>query len=208
VTLRIMSDKELSRLEVLRDLDQQRLTAAAAAQLLGLGRRQTLRLLRAYRLRGADGLISRKRGRPSNRKTPADVRQAAIDIIKARYADFGPTLAAEKLRELHDITVSRETLRAWMVAEGLWIARKKRQRKIYQPRYRRDCVGELVQIDGSEHRWFEARKWACRDASRLMSHHLNASPPSAAERDVPRATPPRPSYGPLASARARGGLAR
>jgi hypothetical protein len=94
-----------------------------------------------------------------------------------------------------------------MTEAGLWDARKKRRREIYQPRYRRDCVGELVQIDGSEHRWFEARRWACRDASRLTSLHLDASPPSAAERDVPRATPPRPSYGPLASARARSGLA-
>jgi hypothetical protein len=161
VAVRIMSDAELSKFEVLRDVDAERLPVRAAAGVLGLSERQVWRLLKAYRLRGADGIISRKRGRPSNRKTPADVRQAAIDIIKARYADFGPTLAAEKLLELHDITVSRETLRAWMVAEGLWVARSKRRRKIYQPRYRRDCVGELVQIDGSEHRWFEDRGPKC-----------------------------------------------
>ncbi|WP_414692439.1 ISNCY family transposase [Phenylobacterium sp.] len=156
-----MSDAELTRFEILRDVDAERLPARSAAGVLGVSERQVWRLLKAYRLRGADGLISKKRGRPSNRKTPADVRQAAIDIIKARYADFGPTLAAEKLQELHDITVSRETVRAWMVAEGLWVARAKRQRKIYQPRYRRDCVGELVQIDGSEHRWFEDRGPMC-----------------------------------------------
>ena len=161
MAVRIMSDAELTRFEILRDVDAERLPARSAAGVLGVSERQVWRLLKAYRLRGADGLISKKRGRPSNRKTPADVRQAAIDIIKARYADFGPTLAAEKLQELHDITVSRETLRAWMVAEGLWVARAKRQRKIYQPRYRRDCVGELVQIDGSEHRWFEDRGPMC-----------------------------------------------
>ncbi|CAN7343406.1 ISNCY family transposase [Phenylobacterium sp. LjRoot219] len=161
MAVRIMSDAELSKFEVLRDVDAERLPVRAAAGVLGLSERQVWRLLKAYRLRGADGIVSKKRGRPSNRKTPADVRQAAIDIIKARYPDFGPTLAAEKLLELHDITVSRETLRAWMIAEGLWDARAKRRRKIYQPRYRRDCVGELVQIDGSEHRWFEARGPKC-----------------------------------------------
>ncbi|WP_436017884.1 ISNCY family transposase [Phenylobacterium sp. LjRoot219] len=161
MAVRIMSDTELSKFEVLRDVDAERLPVRAAAGVLGLSERQVWRLLKAYRLRGADGIISKKRGRPSNRKTPADVRQAAIDIIKARYPDFGPTLAAEKLLELHDITVSRETLRAWMIAEGLWDARTRRRRKIYQPRYRRDCVGELVQIDGSEHRWFEDRGPKC-----------------------------------------------
>ena len=161
MAVRIMSDAELSKFEILRDVDREKLPVRAAAGVLGLSERQVWRLLKAYRLRGADGIISKKRGRPSNRKTPADVRQAAIAIIRARYADFGPTLAAEKLQELHDITVSRETLRAWMVAEGLWVARAKRQRKIYQPRYRRDCVGELVQIDGSEHRWFEDRAPKC-----------------------------------------------
>ena len=161
MAVRIMSDAELSKFEILRDVDREKLPVRAAAGVLGLSERQVWRLLKAYRLRGADGIISKKRGRPSNRKTPADVRQAAIAIIRARYADFGPTLAAEKLQELHDITVSRETLRAWMVAEGLWVARAKRQRKIYQPRYRRDCVGELVQIDGSEHSWFEDRAPKC-----------------------------------------------
>jgi Homeodomain-like domain len=161
VAVRIMSDAGLTKFEILRDVEREKLPVRAAAGVLGLSERQVWRLLKAYRLRGADGLISKKRGRPSNRKTPADVRQAAIDIIKARYADFGPTLAAEKLLELHDITVSRETLRSWMIAEGLWDARSKRRRKIYQPRYRRDCVGELIQIDGSEHRWFEDRGPKC-----------------------------------------------
>jgi hypothetical protein len=161
MVVRIMSDKELARFEVLRDLDHKRLTAGGAAGILGLSRRQTVRLLKAYRACGLDGLISKARGRPSNRKTPADMRQAVMEIVKSRYADFGPTLAAEKLRELHALTVSRETLRAWMISEGLWATRKKRRGRVYQPRYRRDCVGELVQIDGSEHRWFEDRGPIC-----------------------------------------------
>jgi Helix-turn-helix domain len=84
MTVRIMSDKELTRLEVLRDLDHQRLTAQAAADMPGLGRRQTLRLLKAYRTRGVDGLISKQRGRPSNRRKPEDVR--VVDYPDGRIA--------------------------------------------------------------------------------------------------------------------------
>jgi hypothetical protein len=81
--------------------------------------------------------------------------------IRERYADFGRTLAAEKLSEVHELSLSRETLRHWMIADGLWLDRKARQRKIYQPRPRRACLGELVQIDGSEHGWFEDRGPQC-----------------------------------------------
>jgi hypothetical protein len=156
-----MSDGELSRLEVLRDLDQRRLTTAAAAQLLGLGRRQVFRLLKAYRSEGAPGLISKRRGRRSNRRKPEELRTKALAIIRDRYWDFGPTLAAEKLREVHAITVGRETLRLWMIAAGLWADRRQRRKHIHQPRHRRDCVGELVQVDGCEHWWFEDRGPQC-----------------------------------------------
>jgi hypothetical protein len=159
--VRIMSDAELIKFEVLRDVDHERMPARAAALLLGLSERQVWRLLKAYRLCGADGLISKKRGQPSNRKTPGNVRSAVMAIVRKRYADFGPTLAAEKLREVHDLNVSRETLRAWMIADGLWQDRKKRRARVHQPRYRRDCVGELIQIDGSDHRWFEDRGPMC-----------------------------------------------
>src|SRR5206468_4005150 len=111
VTVRLMSDKELTRLEVLRDLDQRRLTPMAAAQLLGLERRQVFRLLKDYRAEGAAGLVSKRRGRSSNRCKPAELRATALAIIRERYWDFGPTLAAEKLRELHGIALGRETLR-------------------------------------------------------------------------------------------------
>ncbi len=152
-----MSDGELSRLEVLRDLDQRRLTATAAAQLLGLERRQVFRLLRTYRAKGPAGLISRRRGRHSNRRKPEALRAEVLAIIRARYWDFGPTLAAEKLGELHGIVLGRETLRQWMIAGGLWLDRKQRLKRVHQPRSRRECVGELVQIDGCEHWWFEDR---------------------------------------------------
>src|SRR5215469_1894326 len=161
VTVRLMSDGELTRLEVLRDVDQKRLTTEAAAQLLGLERRQVFRLLKAYRTEGPTGLISKRRGRRSNRRKPEPLRKAVLAIIREWYWDFGPTLAAEKLREVHGITLGRETLRLWMIEAGLWLDRKQRRKRVHQPRYRRDCVGELVQVDGCEHWWFEDRGPQC-----------------------------------------------
>ena len=88
------------------------------------------------------------------------MRRAVLTIIRQWYWDFGPTLAAEKLREDHGVALGRETLRQWMIAAGLW--RDRKQRKcIHQPRPRRECVGELVQVDGSEHWWFEDRGPQC-----------------------------------------------
>ena len=161
MTVRLMSDGELRRLEVLRDLDRQRLTTATAGQLLGLERRQVFRLLKAFRIEGPTGLISKRRGRRSNRRKPEELRAKALTIIRQRYWDFGPTLAAEKLREVHAITLGRETLRLWIIADGLWRDRKQRHKQVHQPRHRRDCIGELVQVDGSEHWWFEDRGPQC-----------------------------------------------
>ena len=161
MTVRLMSDGELARLEVLRDLDHRRLTTAAAAELLGLERRQIFRLLRAYRAEGPAGLISQRRGRPSNRCKPEALRTKVLALIRERYWDFGPTLAAEKLGELHGIALGRETVRKWMIADGLWLDRKQRLKRVHQPRHRRECAGELVQIDGCEHWWFEDRGPQC-----------------------------------------------
>jgi hypothetical protein len=157
----MMSDGELARLEVLRDLDRRRLTSEAAAQLLGLERRQVFRLLKTNRSEGATGLISKRRGRPSNRRKPEELRDKALAIIRERYWDFGPTLAAEKLREGHGIALGRETLRLWMIGAGIWADRKQRRKHVHQPRHRRECVGELVQVDGCEHWWFEDRGPQC-----------------------------------------------
>ena len=156
-----MSARGVTRLEVLRDLDRRQLTATAAAQLLGLERRQVFRLLRTYRAEGPAGLVSKRRGRASNRRRPEALRAEVLAIIRGRYWDFGPTLAAEKLGELHGIVLGRETLRQWMIADGLWLDRKQRLKRVHQPRSRRECVGELVQIDGCEHWWFEDRGPQC-----------------------------------------------
>ena len=151
MALLTMSKKELGRLETLIDLVEGRITATQAAGLIGVGERQVFRLLKAYRTRGAEGLVSRRRGRPSNRRYSEPVRGSMLATIRERYADFGPTLAAEKLAEVHGLRLGRETVRRWMAAAGLWMPRKERRRRIHQPRHRRDCLGELVQVDGCEH---------------------------------------------------------
>ncbi len=89
------------------------------------------------------------------------MREAALAAIRERYADFGPTLAAEKLAEVHDLRLGRETVRRWMAGAGLWVPRKEHGPRVHQPRHRRDCRGELVQVDGCEHRWFEDRGPPC-----------------------------------------------
>ena len=103
---------------------------------------------------GGGVLIHQARGRASNRQWNSGVREYAVELVRSKYADFGPTLATELLLEKHAIKVGRETLRRWMVADGLWLSRKQR-RSFHQPRLRRECYGELIQIDGSEHRWFD-----------------------------------------------------
>src|SRR5246127_1989412 len=161
MTVITMSRKELTRLRVLIDVADGRLSVADATGLIGVGRRQIYRLLQAFRADGADGLISRKRGGPSNRALGSVLRETVLVIVRERYTDFGPTLAAEKLSELHGLDLGVETLRQWMIGAGLWVRRKDRLTRIHQPRARRDCLGELVQIDGSEHWWFEDRGPQC-----------------------------------------------
>src|SRR5271156_4838168 len=144
-----MSKQEFSRLEVLLRVQSGGLRVADACELIGLQRRQVFRLLRGLKQDGATSLLSKHRGKPSNHRLPAEVRSLALSIVRERYADFGPTLAAEKLAEHHGCSVSRETLRGWMISDGLGQGRQ------------RDCLGELVQIDGSEHAWFEDRGPPC-----------------------------------------------
>jgi hypothetical protein len=156
-----MSKQEFSRLEVLLRVQSGRLRVADACVLIGLQRRQVFRLLRGLKQDGATSLLSNRRGKPSNHQLPAEVRILALSIVRERYADFGPTLAAEKLAEHHGCSVSRETLRGRMIGDGLWQDRRHRLPSPHQPRRRRDCLGELVQIDGSEHPWFEDRGAPC-----------------------------------------------
>ena len=156
-----LSMKELDRLHVMTRIAERRVTRRRAAGVLQLSERQVRRLCRAFVREGAAGLISRRRGRPSARRLPAATRARALALIRARYPDFGPTFAHQKLTEEHGLVLSVETLRGWMSAADLWIPRARSARRSYQPRARRACLGELVQIDGSDHAWFEARGPRC-----------------------------------------------
>lgn len=161
MTVITMSRKELARLHVLIDLADGRMSIDDAAVLMEMGRRQVFRLLGRFLRDGPEALVSRRRGRQSNHAHGPVFRQTVLSIVRDRYADFGPTLAAEKLRELHGLPIGVETLRQWMVSEGLWVRRRDRQKRVHQPRHRRDCLGELIQIDGCEHWWFEERGPQC-----------------------------------------------
>jgi hypothetical protein len=119
-----MSDKEFSRLDVLLDVAAGRMSIRDACGLLGLGRRQVFRLLAGFRADGAVSLVSKRRGRPGNNRLPHAVRDLTMSLVKAHYADFGPTLACEKLAERHGCRISRETLRKWMIEDGLWLDRR------------------------------------------------------------------------------------
>ena len=152
-----MSNTELDRLKVVQRVVERSLSGVDAAQQLGLTARQIGRLVKAYRADGAAGLVSKKRGKPSNRAYSAEIKERVLSIVRGSYADFGPTLIAEKLLERHQIRLSDETLRRWLTEAGIWTSRRAQRQRVYQPRYRRECFGELIQIDGSEHAWFEDR---------------------------------------------------
>jgi hypothetical protein len=156
-----MTMRELDRLKCIQGLIDGQLKQHAVAARLGLTTRLVRRLVRRYEQQGPIGLISRLRDRPSNRRLKSEIAEHAFGILRSTYSDFGPTLAAEKLRERHGVDLAVETVRTLMVAGGLWVPRRLRAPKIQQPRSRRACLGELVQIDGCDHRWFEDRAPAC-----------------------------------------------
>ncbi len=156
-----MSTKELDRLGVVERVLHRGLTQKIAGEMLGLSVRQVQRLCGQFEEWGPAGLVSRQRGRPSNRRLSAEFRAEVLRLVGEKYWDFGPTLAREKLLEVHGLRVGRETLRRWMVADEIWVTRREQKRRPYQPRNRRSCFGELVQIDGSPHAWFEDRGPEC-----------------------------------------------
>lgn len=156
----MMSERELNRIEVLAQVDDGRLSVQNGANMLDVTKRQMFRLLKRYRTDGAPAIRHRARGKSPNNKIHKAKRDYALALVNENYKDFGPTLAAEMLAEHHSFKVSRETLRKWMQEDGLWLSRKQR-RRFHQPRLRRECMGELIQIDGSDHRWFEDRAGPC-----------------------------------------------
>lgn len=151
-----MNPKELQRLAVLEAVFKKQTTQGEAAACLDLSTRQVRRLQRRLERHGASGLAHGNRGRPSNHRFPERTRQRVLELIRQRYADFGPTLACEKLDQVQGIRLSDETLRRWMRAEGLQAGRR-RPRPHRQWRERSACLGAMVQMDGSHHDWLEGR---------------------------------------------------
>ena len=156
-----MNTKELKRISVIERIIDKKITQVIAAQDLGVTVRQIKRLVRKYRQSGAKGLISKHRGIKGNRKYTEKKIALIKRLIETHYYDFGPTFAAEKLYEKHGIKVNKETLRQLMVSWGLWEAKRQKQAQIHPQRPRRECFGELIQIDGSPHDWFEGRGPKC-----------------------------------------------
>ncbi len=156
-----LSSQELDRVSVMEAILAKRLRQREAAVQLGLSIRQIQRLVRRYREFGAEGLVSGHRGKTPGNARSLSVRQAVLSLVRERYRDFGPTLASEKLLEIHGQSISREALRRWMIADGLWQPKSRRKARIHPRRVRRPGFGELVQIDGSPHDWFEGRAEPC-----------------------------------------------
>ena len=151
-----MSMREVKRLKAVQEAIAGQITQRHAGELLRLSERQVRRLVRAVRTEGERGVVHKGRGKPSNRQINSKTRDIAITAYKEPYMGFGPTLAMEKLREREGICVSKETLRKWLVEEGLWSRRRKGSTH-RRHRERKECFGEMVQMDGSHHDWLEGR---------------------------------------------------
>jgi transposase len=151
-----MSRKELNRVEIIQKAVEKRISQKVAAEQLGLSTRQVIRLVKRVRSKGVSGLCHRLRGKPPNRQITPEFEQKVIERYKERYWDFGPTFAQEKLKT-DDLVISRESLRKLLIKNQLWVVRKNRDKTVHVWRERRSCEGDLVQADGSHHRWLEER---------------------------------------------------
>ena len=153
----VLSTKDRDRLKVLHEVKGEHLTQRAAAQQLGISDRWVRELLGRVKQEGDRGVVHRLRGRVSNRRLPEKVRRKALELVQARYGDFGPTLACEYLAKQHEVEVSKETLRKWLIGAGLRRVKRRKVEEAHVWRPRRNCRGELVQWDTSEHDWLEGR---------------------------------------------------
>ena len=152
----MMRREELKRLRVIEELVKKRIRQKKASELLGLSGRQIRRIVRRVEKEGAKGLIHRGRGKESNRKHSQEFRERVMRLYEKRYEGFGPTLACEKLEERDKVRIGRETLRQLLIEKGKWEGKRK-ARKHLEWRERKECFGEMIQIDGSHHDWLEGR---------------------------------------------------
>ena len=155
-----MSKRDIRRAQILALVEDGKRSLKDAAVILGVSYRQAKRIYRRYRDEGSEGIVHRSVGKPSPRRIEDAIQKKIVDLYREKYSDFGPTFAVEKLAERDGVEVSRETLRRWLMKEGLWQARHRR-RTYRSRRERRHRFGELVQFDGSHHKWFEDRAEGC-----------------------------------------------
>ena len=151
-----MTLTEVKRIELIAISIKKEITQDSASKVLGISERHFRRLLKSYRIEGARGVIHKGRGQRSNREIPTKTKKEVLKLYRKKYMGFGPTLASEKLVELDGLSISRETVRQWLLSEGLW-QRKRKTRTHRKWRERKECFGEMVQIDGSHHDWLEGR---------------------------------------------------
>ena len=153
----VLSTKDRDRLKVLHEVKRKHLTQRAAARQLGISDRWVRKLLVRVRKGGDGGIVHRGRGRRSNRRLPESLRTQTLKLVQAKYRDFGPTLACEYLAKDHQVEVSKETLRQWLIGAGRRRVKRRKAEEVHVWRPRRSCRGELVQWDTSEHDWLEGR---------------------------------------------------
>ena len=156
-----MSINELSRLEIIIKVVEKRLKQSEAADILNVGIRHIKRLVKKYRFEGPTGLVSKKKGAPGNHRLPIGLKELAIGMVEDQYSDFGPTLAQEKLKEVHNLKISVSTVRTLMIEKELWSSKRIKKKRVFQYRDRRSRKGEMMQMDGSPHDWFEGRAAIC-----------------------------------------------
>jgi transposase len=154
------SQRELKRLHIVQKAIEGSLKQTEAAEILSLSIRQTARIIIRVKEEGSQGVVHRSRGRESNRKLPQEVKDQVLELYRQHYAGFGPTLAQEKLIERDGISISGETLRQWLIGAELW-KKKRKGRRHRQWRPRKERYGEMIQMDGSQHDWFEGRGAVC-----------------------------------------------
>jgi transposase len=157
----ILSEKEIKYANIIPQIIEGKMSQSQAALLLGISIRQTKRLCKKVKANGISALVNQNRGRPSNRKIPLKTKEEILSLVKEKYTDFSYQLIQEQLKETHNICVSPEWIRQMLIKEGFRQVIKQKTIKTYQRRARRSRKGELIQIDGSYHLWFENRGPKC-----------------------------------------------
>jgi transposase len=157
-----MSSKELDRLQIIERVCKKEIKLNKAAKLLDVSVRQAIRIKKEYQKKGAEGLISKKVGKSSNNSISSKKKELILEFLsQEQHRDFGPLLTHEYLSKEHSDFISISSVRRVMIDQGLWASRKTKSKKVYRLRQRKAQVGELVQLDGSEHDWFEGRGRRC-----------------------------------------------